>query len=137
MLFCRYVPDYSRAQPLTWGRGEGCAFATQSCLQLMQAAALQDSSSPFCSSLMADSEKTYCTADGASVGSCNLVMYQEALPPVYQNFEAVEGVDSEDVARVTVKLLPDLTLLICLAGEQCHAGRLLPLHPGVHLAGRR
>ena len=54
---------------------------------------------------MADSEKTYCTADGASVGSCNLVMYQEALPPVYQNFEAVDGVDSKDVAKVAGELL--------------------------------
>ena len=102
---CRYVPDYSRAQPLTWGRGAGCAFATHSCLQLMQTAALQDSTSPFCSSLMADSEQTYCTADGASVGSCILVMYQEDLPPVYQNFEAVEGVDSKDVAKVAVGLI--------------------------------
>ncbi len=33
-----YVPDYSLAQGLSWGRGRGCHFPTRSCKDLMKAA---------------------------------------------------------------------------------------------------
>jgi len=95
-----YVPDYSRAHPLTWGRGAGCDFATKSCMELSEQAALLDIPSPFCNSLMADSERTFCTSDKSSVGSCNLVMYDEPLPSIYQNFQSIEGVSGQDVSKV-------------------------------------
>ena len=96
----RYVPDYTRAHPLTWGRGAGCDFATKSCLELSEQAALLDVPSPFCNSLMADSERTFCTSDKSSVGSCNLVMYNEPLPSIYQNFQSIEGVSGQDISKV-------------------------------------
>ena len=96
----RYIPDYSRAHPLTWGRAAGCDFATKSCMELSQQAALLNLPSPFCNSLMADSERTFCTADKSSVGSCNLVMYNEPLPSIYQNFQSIEGVSSQDISKV-------------------------------------
>jgi len=105
-----YIPDYSRAFPLLWGYQAGCDFATKSCMELsnqadilgldFKQAQLLKASAPFCSTLMADSEKTYCTADGTSVGSCNLVMYEEELPAIYQNFETVEGVSRRDIGKV-------------------------------------
>ena len=96
----RYVPDYTRAHPLTWGRGAGCDFATKSCMELSEQAALLDIPSPFCNSLMADSERTFCTSDKSSVGSCNLVMYDEPLPSIYQNFQSIEGVSGQDISKV-------------------------------------
>ena len=47
-----YRCDYSRAQPLAWGAGAGCHFATKSCMEL-----LQDRGTPFCSALMQSGEK--------------------------------------------------------------------------------
>ena len=47
-----YLTDYSRAQPLAWGAGAGCHFATKSCMEL-----LQDRGTPFCSALMQSGEK--------------------------------------------------------------------------------
>ena len=55
---------------------------------------------PFCNTLMQQSgERTYCTEDGGSVGSCNLVLYEEAIPELYQNFESLPGVERRELAR--------------------------------------
>jgi len=96
-----YLPDYSRAQPLAWGLGAGCDFATKSCLELTDRAKENGvGQEVFCDTLMADSERTYCTADRSAVGSCNLVQYNEPLPLVYQNFRSVEGVSDRDISKV-------------------------------------
>ena len=47
-----YIPDYDKAQPLSWGAGAGCDFATKSCMEL-----LGEQDSPFCSVLMESGEK--------------------------------------------------------------------------------
>jgi hypothetical protein len=45
-------------------------------------------------------ERTYCTEDGRSVGSCNLVLYDEAIPDLYQNFDSLPGLEKKaDLAR--------------------------------------
>ena len=46
------------------------------------------------------STKTTCTFDATAVGSCNLVQYTADLPPIYQNFDNVPGVDSNNVPQV-------------------------------------
>lgn len=69
-------------------------------MELSEQAALLEIPSPFCNSLMADSERTFCTSDKSSVGSCNLVMYDEPLPSIYQNFQSIEGVSGQDVSKV-------------------------------------
>lgn len=97
-----YVPDYSLAQGLSWGRGRGCDFATRSCKALMEAAAKVKGgkgSTPFCNTLMQSAERTYCTEDQRSVGSCNLVLYDEDIPDMYQNFDSIPGVDRKDLRR--------------------------------------
>ena len=66
-----YYPDYSKAQHLSWGKGRGCAFATKSCMELME-----EGESSFCGSVMEGGVKTSCTADLTAVGSCNLVQYR-------------------------------------------------------------
>lgn len=97
-----YKPNYDLAQNITWGREMGCDFATKSCKELMEmsqgGALLQQQ--PFCSQLMHASPKTTCTDDGRSVGSCNLVQYAEDIPPIYQNFDTVKGLDQADIGKV-------------------------------------
>jgi len=95
-----YIPDYSKAQDLSWGRGAGCAFATKSCKELMDIAREEDSTTPFCSTLMNNAERTYCTADSRSVGSCNLVQYTKKIPEIYQNFDSVEGASDRDTEYI-------------------------------------
>jgi len=98
-----YYPDYSRAQALSWGRGAGCEFATQSCMALLEQAREQGGASPFCDSLMASGpgERTQCTHDLRAVGSCNMVQYSAPLPDIYQNFEeGVEGVSGSEHASL-------------------------------------
>ena len=46
------------------------------------------------------STKTTCTFDATAVGSCNLVQYAADLPPIYQNFDQVPGVEPKDIAQV-------------------------------------
>ena len=41
------------AQDLSWGRGAGCQFATQSCMALLERAREEGGASPFCDTLMA------------------------------------------------------------------------------------
>jgi len=96
-----YIPDYSKAQDLSWGRNAGCEFAKKSCKYLMDQARDNDKvTTPFCSTLMNDGIKTYCTADKGSVGSCNLVQYNSKVPDIYQNFDFVDGVSEKDIAYV-------------------------------------
>jgi len=95
-----YLPDYRRAQPLAWGRGAGCDFATRSCMELMDNADKFGTKTPFCNSLMGNTEKTYCTLDRSAVGSCNLVQYDETLPLIYQNFRRLVGVSSRNIDKV-------------------------------------
>lgn len=55
---------------------------------------------PFCNTLMATSPRTFCTSDGKSVGSCNLVTFGSNIPQQYQNFDAIEGVPAKDIGKV-------------------------------------
>jgi len=95
-----YIPDYSHAQELSWGKGAGCEFAVKSCKELMDQTSDMDKATPFCNSLMQNAEKTFCTEDKESVGSCNLVIFSQNIPDIYQNFDAVEGVDKKDIGKV-------------------------------------
>ena len=90
-----YLPDYSKADPLTWGRNQGCDFARKSCMELMESGP-----NPFCSTLMSSTTKIFCNHDRSAVGSCNLVQYGESLPLIYQNFDRLEGVSNRDLPKV-------------------------------------
>ena len=76
----------------------GCDFATKSCKELMERKTMQY---PFCKDIMSSSStKTTCTFDASAVGSCNLVQYGSALPPIYQNFDKVENVDEKSISQI-------------------------------------
>jgi len=93
-----YKPNYEFAHEITWGRGMGCDFAKKSCKELMEDKVMQY---PFCNDIMSSSStKTTCTFDATAVGSCNLVQYAADLPPIYQNFDQVPGVEPKDIAQV-------------------------------------
>ena len=49
---------------------------------------------------MTVSVQTSCTADLSSVGSCNMVQYSQDLPDIYQNFQAVAGVEDSEVGQL-------------------------------------
>ena len=56
---------------------------------------------PFCQDIMSSSSaRTSCTFDATAIGSCNLVQFGSTLPPLYQNFDAIEGID------LVCKILP-------------------------------
>ena len=56
---------------------------------------------PFCRDIMSSgSAKTSCTFDATAIGSCNLVQFGSTLPPLYQNFDAIEGIDPKEIGTV-------------------------------------
>ena len=68
-----YIPDYSVAEPFSWGKGEGCGFAQDTC----------DTFGPeyFCAPTA-----RACNADRTAAASCSLVQYPADLPPNFQYF---------------------------------------------------
>ena len=75
----------------------GCDFARKSCKELMD----ESESYPFCQDIMSSSSaKTTCTFDATAIGSCNLVQFGSTLPPLYQNFDTIEGIDPKEIGTV-------------------------------------
>ena len=62
-----YIPHYDLAQPLTWGAGAGCDFASKSCMEL-----LEQQDSHYCS---IQHRNLSCTSDLTAAGVCNLVEF--------------------------------------------------------------
>jgi leishmanolysin-like peptidase len=82
-----YMPDYSLAQQLEWGRGLGCAFAKGSCGEWINDKQSRpgDTIYPFCERLKNRTPlKLKCTVDRFAVAICNLVEYSAALDNSYQ-----------------------------------------------------
>jgi len=71
-----YQVDYTKSEPLIWGRGEGCAFATEACITSSRTL------HGFCNTAGA----TACTADYKAKGNCAMSTYSSALPTAYQYF---------------------------------------------------
>ena len=74
-----YIPHYDLAQPLTWGAGAGCDFASKSCMEL-----LEQQDSHYCS---IQHRNLSCTSDLTAAGVCNLVEFGQDLPEIYQNIK--------------------------------------------------
>lgn len=92
-----YMPNYQYAQEIAWGRNLGCDFARKSCKALME----ESDKYPFCQDIMSSSSaRTSCTFDATAIGSCNLVQFGSTLPPLYQNFDAIEGIDPKEIGTV-------------------------------------
>ncbi|XP_038046399.1 leishmanolysin-like peptidase [Patiria miniata] len=95
-----YQPNYDRADPLDWGKGLGCDFATKSCKYWMDTKRnSQESLSPFCDVIRAEPFTLTCSVGRASVALCNLHQYDRDLEPQYQYFDSLPSVSSEDLGR--------------------------------------
>jgi leishmanolysin-like peptidase len=95
-----YMPDYSLAQQLEWGRGLGCAFAKGSCGEWINDKQSRpgDTIYPFCERLKNRTPlKLKCTVDRFAVAICNLVEYSAALDNSYQYFSSLpdETIDAQ------------------------------------------
>ena len=73
-----YRANYSVAEPLLWGRGEGCTYITEPCV---------GGPSGTLHGMCTTAGETGCTADYRARGSCNLATYGSDLPSQFQHFE--------------------------------------------------
>ncbi|XP_071451528.1 leishmanolysin-like peptidase [Hetaerina americana] len=119
-----YRANYSVAAPLHWGKGLGCSFAMRSCADwMMDRKSKGLSEAPFCTRVKRNPLHTECTHNRKSVALCNLLQFPEPLPPLYQNFEKIDGVDSgmEPLFGGSVELAdrcPYLQEFVWRSGEQ-------------------
>ncbi|XP_072173799.1 leishmanolysin-like peptidase [Diadema setosum] len=89
-----YVANYDRADPLHWGRNLGCDFVKKSCKYWMDFRNASDETiKPYCNELSQEPLDLTCDVGRAAVALCNLHMFPEELPPEYQYFDSLPGVD--------------------------------------------
>lgn len=94
-----YIPDYSRAEQLEWGKGLGCNFAKKSCKSWIdERRAMKLSIRPFCDKPKGDLLQISCTDDKNSKAVCNMKSFDRPLPAMYVNFDYIEGVPQSDLA---------------------------------------
>eukprot|EP01137_Pigoraptor_chileana_P003978 Opistho-2@2552 len=72
-----YKINWTAVEPLVWGRGLGCSFATEKCLS----GSPPKANFPFCTDTADD-----CSYDGTSRGLCNVATYGSNLSAEYQYF---------------------------------------------------
>ena len=78
-----YKAHYNMSYPLIWGRGQGCSFVTQKCVEPSTGAPLEG----YCNSLNVPSGAAEgCTPDGTARGYCDLRTHSSDLPAAYQYF---------------------------------------------------
>ncbi|XP_029822205.3 leishmanolysin-like peptidase [Ixodes scapularis] len=95
-----YLPNYDQAQPLKWGHNLGCDFALKSCKDWIDSRRARGVTiHPFCDKVKKDPLETECTESRDSVALCNLVDHGEELEPVFQNFDSIPGVPSNELSR--------------------------------------
>ncbi|XP_038599514.1 leishmanolysin-like peptidase [Tachyglossus aculeatus] len=95
-----YRANYSMAQRLDWGRGQGCHFATKSCKFWMDHQRQRGlAPGPFCDVLRGDPLQLTCRQDRTAVAVCNLQRFGRPLPPEYQYFDQLSGVPAADLAH--------------------------------------
>ncbi len=82
-LYRWYLPDYSYAGQLSWGRDKGCHFVLDSCGGWLK---YQDgvAHTPFCDGRDYNNGRSGCVNDRTSVGPCLIHNYTLTLPQEYQ-----------------------------------------------------
>jgi leishmanolysin-like peptidase len=90
--------NYSFAEQLVWGRGDGCGYVAGSCGGYIKSQKLKDESiAPFCDYLNSPSISKYgCTIDRSAISFCNLRDFNAVIPPEYQYFNSGENFDSNN-----------------------------------------
>ncbi|XP_050676870.1 leishmanolysin-like peptidase [Leptidea sinapis] len=92
-----YRADYTHAAPLHWGKNLGCAFATTSCKQWLNAQRFRRRNpAPFCERIKGDPLRTECSPHRTAVVLCNLVRHDNVLPRKYQHFDTLPNVPAGD-----------------------------------------
>lgn len=85
------------AQPLEWGRNLGCDFAMKSCKEWIDSRRVKgESIHPYCDKVKRDPLETECTDNRDAVALCNLMEYNEDLPPLFQNFDYISSVRNDN-----------------------------------------
>ncbi|KEG07354.1 putative surface protease GP63 [Trypanosoma grayi] len=79
-----YSVDYSKAEPMRWGRGAGCDFLNKTCVTN----GVSNNVAMFCDSSYDD--KLRCTSDRQALGTCVIQTYEE-IPDAYKYFNAEGG----------------------------------------------
>ncbi|XP_054982894.1 leishmanolysin-like peptidase isoform X4 [Sorex araneus] len=93
-----YKANYSMAEKLDWGRGEGCDFVRKSCKFWMdQQRQKRQTLSPYCNTLRSNPLRLTCRQDQRAVAVCNLQKFPKPLPREYQYFDELSGVPAEDL----------------------------------------
>ena len=78
-----YKAHYNMSYPLIWGRGQGCSFVNQKCVNPSTGAPLEG----YCTSLNSPSGAAGgCTPDGKARGHCDLMTHSSDLPAAYRYF---------------------------------------------------
>ncbi|XP_072020460.1 leishmanolysin-like peptidase [Amphiura filiformis] len=95
-----YEPDYGMADPLFWGKGLGCDFATKSCKYWMDTQKIRKTPIwPYCDKIRQDPFNLSCNVGRSSVALCNLFMRSKPLPAEYQYFDSLPGVSRSNIAK--------------------------------------
>eukprot|EP00741_Cyanophora_paradoxa_P006309 tig00000989_g6116.t1 len=76
-----YLPDYTAADPLYWGRNAGCPFALERCIAQGASGPVSVSAPHFCST----PSSTGCSLDGTAVSFCEFSSYNR-IPASFQYF---------------------------------------------------
>ncbi|KAF5222052.1 hypothetical protein ECC02_004805 [Trypanosoma cruzi] len=76
-----YVANYSAAEMLWWGNNSGCGLLEKKCLT----DGISEYPDLFCSQFD-DDKRLLCTYDRLSLGFCDLMRHEEALPQEYRYF---------------------------------------------------
>lgn len=95
-----YVANFSVADKLEWGRNLGCDFVKKSCKSWIDERRLANQSiRPFCDRVKGDLLEISCTEDRTSKAVCNMKQYNNPLPATYQNFDSLDGVQTDSLAH--------------------------------------
>ncbi|XP_064400256.1 leishmanolysin-like peptidase [Halichondria panicea] len=87
-----YLPDYSYAGQLSWGRGKGCLFVKDSCGGWMLSQGRdKEPLSPYCDGKDFKNERTGCVNGRTGVGPCLIRNYTIPLPQEYQYLSRRRG----------------------------------------------
>ncbi|KAE8581715.1 hypothetical protein XENTR_v10024914 [Xenopus tropicalis] len=93
-----YRANYSMAERLDWGRGQGCDFAMKSCKFWIDKLKRKNQRlSPFCDTVRSNPLQLTCRQDQKAVAICNLQRFASPLPQEYQYFDDIPGVLADDL----------------------------------------
>ncbi|XP_041481325.1 uncharacterized protein LOC121428627 [Lytechinus variegatus] len=99
-----YIPDYSMADKLNWGKDLGCDFLLKSCKNWIDTRINSGlSPAPWCSRR----NESSCHVEGTDAAVCKIRTYNSPIPAIYQMFTEVDGFEPADLTRIGGNRLAD------------------------------